>query len=51
VGGEPHVERVVRDETPTPPTPHDAELVGAYFNAHDVVPDAVPTLSIPGVTR
>ena len=51
VGGVPHVERVVRDETPAAPSPHDAELVGAYFATHDVAPDAVPTLSIPGVTR
>jgi len=51
VGGLPHVERVVRDETPPPPTAADAEAVEAYFAAHDVAAADVPALVVPGVGR
>jgi hypothetical protein len=51
VAGAPHVERVVRDDTPPPPTAADVRAVEAYFETHDVNADAVPTLVIPGVGR
>jgi len=51
VAGAPHVERVVRDDTPPPPTEADARAVEAYFDEHEVPADAVPTLVIPGVGR
>ena len=51
VAGQAHVERVVRDETPPAPTEADVRAVDDYFATHDVAPDAVPTLMIPGVGR
>ncbi|MFM7412336.1 MAG: protealysin inhibitor emfourin [Planctomycetota bacterium] len=51
VGGQPQVERVVRDETPAPPSPADVRAVEAYFTEHAVSAAAVPTLVIPGVGR
>jgi hypothetical protein len=51
VAGQAHVERVVRDETPPTPTEADVRAVDDYFATHDVAPDAVPTLVIPGVGR
>ncbi|MFM7206267.1 MAG: protealysin inhibitor emfourin [Planctomycetaceae bacterium] len=49
VGGAARVDRVVRDDTPPPPTAADVTAVERYFAAHDVPADAVPTLAIPGV--
>jgi hypothetical protein len=51
VGGTPHVERVVHDETPPPPTAADVRAIDDYFATHAVDPDAVPTVMVPGVTR
>jgi hypothetical protein len=51
VGGTPHVERVVHDETPPPPTAADVRAIDDYFATHVVDPDAVPTVMVPGVTR
>ena len=51
VAGAPHVERVVRDATPPPPTAADVQAVDDYFATHEVPADAVPTLAIPGVSR
>ncbi len=51
VGGQPHVERVVHDETPPPPTAADVRAIDDYFTTHAVVPDAVPSVAVPGVTR
>ena len=51
VGGQPHVERVVHDETPLPPTAADVRAIDDYFATHAVDPDAVPTVMVPGVTR
>ena len=51
VGGTPHVERVVHDETPPPPTAADVRAIDDYFATHPVDPDAVPTVMVPGVTR
>ena len=51
VGGMPHVERVVHDETPPPPTAADVRAIDDYFATHVVDPDAVPTVMVPGVTR
>ena len=51
VGGQPHVERVVHDETPPPPTAADVRAIDDYFATHAVDPDAVPSLVVPGVTR
>jgi hypothetical protein len=51
VGGQPHVERVVHDETPPPPTAADVRAIDDYFATHAVDPDAVPSAVVPGVTR
>jgi hypothetical protein len=51
VGGTPHVERVVHDETPPPPTVADVRAIDDYFATHAVDPDAVPAVVVPGVTR
>jgi len=51
VGGRPQLERVVRDESPAPPTEADVRAVEAYFATHAVPADAVPALEIPGVGR
>lgn len=51
VAGAPHVERVVRDATPPPPTADDARAVETYFATHEVPADAVPAVVIPGVGR
>jgi hypothetical protein len=51
VGGRPHVERVVRDDTPPPPTEADVRAVNAYFDTHEVPVEEVPTLVIPGGAR
>ena len=47
VAGRPHVERVVHDDTPAPPTPAEVAMIEAYFATHDIDPAAVPTLAIP----
>jgi hypothetical protein len=41
------VERIVRDETPPPPSPATARAIEEWFATHDVAADAIPTLSIP----
>ncbi|RLS84010.1 MAG: DUF1353 domain-containing protein [Planctomycetota bacterium] len=51
VGGTPHVERVVHDETPPPPTVADVRAIDDYFATHAVDPDKVPSVVVPGVTR
>ena len=51
VGGTPHVERVVHDETPPPPTSADVRAIDDYFATHAVDVDAVPTVVVPGVSR
>lgn len=51
VGGTPHVEQVIRDETPPPPTAADVRAINDYFGTHTVDPDAVPTVVVPGVTQ
>lgn len=50
VAGQPRLERVVRDETPAPPTAADVAAVNAYFATHEVDPDAIPALVIPAET-
>jgi len=47
VAGQPHVERVVRDETPAPPTEAEVAAVADYFATHDVAAADIPTLTIP----
>ncbi len=47
VAGQPHVERVVRDETPAPPTEAEVAAVVDYFATHDVPAEDIPTLTIP----
>lgn len=49
VAGRQHVERVVHDETPPPPTAAQVAAVDRYFATHDVDAEAIPTLAIPGV--
>lgn len=44
-------ERTVRDDTPAPAPAGTAELVHAYFEAHDIDADAIPGLSIPGLPQ
>ncbi len=51
VGGQSHVERVVRDETPPPPTAAEVRAIDDYFATHEVDPAAVPTVAVPGVRR
>jgi len=51
VAGRPRVERVVRDDTPPPPTQADVAAVEAYFAKHEVSADDVPTVQVPGVGR
>ncbi len=47
VAGQPHLERVVRDETPAPPTEAEVAAVVDYFATHDVAAADIPTLTIP----
>jgi hypothetical protein len=47
VAGRPHVERVVRDETPALPTEAEAAAVVDYFATHEVAAEDIPTLTIP----
>jgi hypothetical protein len=47
VAGTPHVERVVRDETPAPPTEAEVAAIVDYFVTHDVAAADIPTLTIP----
>jgi hypothetical protein len=47
VAGRPHVERVVRDETPAPPTEAEVAAVVDYFATHTVAAADIPTLTIP----
>lgn len=49
VGGQPHMERVIRDDTPPPPTAAEVRAIDDYFTAHPVDPAAVPTVTVPGV--
>jgi len=51
VGGWPAVETCVRDDTPPPPSDDEVRAIAGYFTRHDVPPEAVPALTIPGVTR
>ena len=47
VAGQPRLERVVRDETPAPPTEVEVAAVVDYFATHDVPAEDIPTLTIP----
>lgn len=47
VAGAPVVERVVRDETPPPPSAATAEAIVTWFAAHDVAAEAIPMLPVP----
>jgi hypothetical protein len=46
VAGRPHVESVVRDDTPAPPTEEEAALVTAFFATHEVAAEDIPSLEI-----
>lgn len=48
VAGRPHLERVVHDETPPPPTEAEAAAVERYFAAHEVAAAEIPALRIGG---
>jgi hypothetical protein len=47
VAGAPVVERVVHDETPTPPSAAEAAAIARWFTTHDVPAEAIPTLPVP----
>ena len=46
VAGRPHLEPVVRDDTPAPPTEAEAAAVVEYFASHEVAAEDIPTLEI-----
>ncbi len=46
VAGKPHVEPVIRDETPQPPTEEEAAAIVRYFETHVVAAADIPTLAI-----
>ncbi len=46
VAGQPHVEPVIRDETPPPPTEEEAAAIVRYFETHRVAAEDIPTLAI-----
>jgi hypothetical protein len=46
VAGRPHVEPVIRDDTPAPPTDEEAAAVIHYFATHEVAAEDIPTLEI-----
>ena len=46
VGGRPHRETFVRDETPAAPTAAEVEAVERFFATHDVAAEDIPSLSI-----
>ena len=47
VAGAPVVERLVRDDTPPPPSAATVAAIVAWFAAHDVAAEAIPTLPAP----
>jgi hypothetical protein len=47
VAGAPVVERIVSDQTPTPPSAATVEAIVTWFAAHDVAAEAIPTLPVP----
>jgi hypothetical protein len=49
VAGRPHLEPVVRDDTPAPPTEAEAAAVVAYFAGHEVAAEDIPTLEISAI--
>ena len=46
VAGTPHIEPVIRDETPPPPTEEEAATIVRYFETHTVAAEDIPTLAI-----
>ena len=47
VAGAPVVERLVRDETPPPPSAATADAIVTWFATHDVAAEAIPMLPVP----
>jgi hypothetical protein len=46
VGGRPEIERVIHDETPSPPVAAEVAAIDHYFATHSVDAAAIPTLRI-----
>ena len=51
VGGRPHRETVVRNETPAAPTATEVAAVELFFATHDVAAEDIPSLSITPADR
>ena len=51
VGGRPHRETVVRNETPAAPTATEVAAVELFFATHDVAAEDIPSLYITPAER